>query len=767
MDSGGAFFERELSRGQEIAARCLAVLILGAIVATLPLIAKSFRDLRLTSGDIAAWMPVGTPDREVYDRFSRLFETHDTLLLSWEGAESKDPRLLQVASAIERLDRQRAQDLNQPRLTVKVSTLPGLLESFDPELREEAGFDDRIEKAVSGYLTGKSGTPGVVVVESSEHGLHHRMETFRLAKEAAEGVVGPVPGGLKFTGTCYMGVCANEETAKTLRLVTPITALISLAVAFFFLRSLPLALLSFASSGLAAAVSVTLIHLSGRPLGEMLSVVPSLAQLTAMSSGVHLINYYIEYALHQNDYRKAWVYAVHSGWAPTVSAQVTTAIGIGSLFASDLPVVRDFALFGALGVLSSVVVVLLLIPAVLVLLRPRAVRPWKAQERFVEAIFRLTTRRKWTVTALLSCAFLAAVPGLLRLKPDVLMEGFFAEDSSFLQDFKWFERRLGPLQSSDIMVTFTGEERETKLAAQFAFVEGLAERIREADPDYAVFSPTLFREGVASRFRNEEAVLDGVLAHVQDEGWAWADADGDHWRITLRHPSEQDPHDSDLSRQIDRISTDLRSYWGEAGAPPVIELTGVARLFGKSQSNLLRQMLWSFFLAFLIITPVLMLSLKSVKLGIFAILPNIFPLGVLFGVLGWLGVGVDVATMMIASVAFGIAVDDTVHFLTWMERGLSLEHSVTRSVGFALRNSGGAMIQATLILSLGMLAFLLCDFKPSARFALFSATALLIALVGDLFLQPALLQGVFRRMFLRFQGESPCLDDEALSSPGE
>ena len=211
-------------------------------------------------------------------------------------------------------------------------------------------------------------------------------------------------------------------------------------------------------------------------------------------------------------------------------------------------------------------------------------------------------------------------------------------------------------------------------------------------------------------------------------------------------------------RQIAGIARDLAAGWKAGEHPPVVEVTGIARLFGASQFGLLRQMLTSFFLAFLTVTPILVISLRSLKLGLIAILPNIFPLGIFFGALGWLGVGVDIATMMIASVVFGITVDDTVHFLTWMERGLAVEHSVSRAVSFALRNTGGAMVQTTLILSLGMTAFLLSDFKPSVRFASFSAVALLIALVGDLILQPALLQGVFCRIFRRFHGESAALE---------
>ncbi|MEO0445056.1 MAG: MMPL family transporter, partial [Verrucomicrobiota bacterium] len=139
--------------------------------------------------------------------------------------------------------------------------------------------------------------------------------------------------------------------------------------------------------------------------------------------------------------------------------------------------------------------------------------------------------------------------------------------------------------------------------------------------------------------------------------------------------------------------------------------------------------------------------LRSVRLGAVAMLGNLFPIVVFFGFLSLIGESIDIATMMIAAVAFGIAVDDTVHFLTWLQRGLARKEGVEEAVRFAYQRSAGAILQTTLIISLGMLAFCLSDFQPAQRFALFSAAVLVLAMWGDLLWLPALLQGPFRRWF--------------------
>jgi predicted RND superfamily exporter protein len=182
-------------------------------------------------------------------------------------------------------------------------------------------------------------------------------------------------------------------------------------------------------------------------------------------------------------------------------------------------------------------------------------------------------------------------------------------------------------------------------------------------------------------------------------------------------------------------------------------LTGTSQVFAKSQEGLLRQLLRTFLLAFIVVTPVVIVFLRCFKLGIIAILGNVFPLVVFFGAMGWVGSRIDIATMMIAAVAFGIAVDDTVHFLTWLGRGFRRHNTLKGSIRFAFENSAGAILQTTLIISISMMAFLLSDFRPSVRFATFSSIVLLIALVGDLIYLPALIRWSPSRIFVK--GEQP------------
>ena len=128
-------------------------------------------------------------------------------------------------------------------------------------------------------------------------------------------------------------------------------------------------------------------------------------------------------------------------------------------------------------------------------------------------------------------------------------------------------------------------------------------------------------------------------------------------------------------------------------------------------------------------------------------IPNLFPVVVVFGIMGWSGILVDVGTMMTASVALGVAVDDTMHYLTWFRRGLDEGLDRKGAAMRAYERCGTAMTQTTLIGGLGLAAFAFSTFTPTQRFGTLMLTLLAVALVGDLVFLPALLTGPLGRVF--------------------
>jgi predicted RND superfamily exporter protein len=190
--------------------------------------------------------------------------------------------------------------------------------------------------------------------------------------------------------------------------------------------------------------------------------------------------------------------------------------------------------------------------------------------------------------------------------------------------------------------------------------------------------------------------------------------------------------------------------------------TGVVPLVYKTQRELLTSLKDSILSATVLIAIVMMFVLRGVTAGIASMLPNVFPIVMVFGALGWMGIKVDIGIMMAASVALGVAVDDTLHFLTWFGRGIREGLDRRTATEQAFERCATAMMQTTLIGGMGLAVFAVSTFTPTQQFGSLMITILAIALVGDLVMLPALLCGPLGWFFAP---KAPATPEDALRHP--
>ena len=199
-----------------------------------------------------------------------------------------------------------------------------------------------------------------------------------------------------------------------------------------------------------------------------------------------------------------------------------------------------------------------------------------------------------------------------------------------------------------------------------------------------------------------------------------------------------------------------------AGSMQVV-YTGLIPVVYKAQRTLLTSLANSIGLAFVLIATVMILLLNpgsapfgwfspanignGIAAGMVAMIPNVFPVLLVFGVMCHLGIAIDIGTMMTASVAMGVAVDDTIHFLSWFREHIDRGMTRIEAVIETYRRVGPAMTQTTIVGGLGLFVFALSTFTPTQRFGTLMLVMLATALVGDLIMLPALLAGPLGRFF--------------------
>jgi len=219
----------------------------------------------------------------------------------------------------------------------------------------------------------------------------------------------------------------------------------------------------------------------------------------------------------------------------------------------------------------------------------------------------------------------------------------------------------------------------------------------------------------------------------------------------------------------------------EKGDPIHVIYTGLVPIVYKAQRELLNSLVKSIGWAFVMIALVMMIVLRNgrlrprnlvnVRAGMLSMIPNVFPLVLIFGVMGHGNILVDIGTMMTASVAMGVAVDDTIHFLTWFRHGIARGLPRNEAIVEAYRRCAAAMTQTTLIGGFGLAVFALSTFTPTQYFGVMMLTMLAAALIGDLIFLPALLAGPLGRYFcppLSATQDGPASDGgDSAQSPDE
>jgi len=175
--------------------------------------------------------------------------------------------------------------------------------------------------------------------------------------------------------------------------------------------------------------------------------------------------------------------------------------------------------------------------------------------------------------------------------------------------------------------------------------------------------------------------------------------------------------------------------------PPemTVHVTGSAVMYGLMDGYLVESLLMGFGLALVCIWVILMLETHSVSLGTLAMLPNVTPIFIVLGAMGWLGIPLDASTALVASIAIGLAVDDTMHYVGHLQHLLSEGYDLTGAIAHTTPDLGRVLTLTSATLALGFLSMLAADYTGVARFGMLSAMTAVLALPADLTMLPALL----------------------------
>jgi predicted RND superfamily exporter protein len=731
-----------------IAAFALPIVALGAL-----------RAIRSNANDVRDWVPAHYTETRDYRWFREHFGNEDFVVVSWPGCWLDDERLGRLQTRLhERNQLQEQRGAVPPfRRVTTGSELVAQMTAEPISLDRDAAIS-RLQGTVVG--PDRQTTCVIITLNNLPHG---QLKPALAEILAAADDVGLDSDALQLGGPPVVNAAIDLSSSQSLVRLAGLAAVVGLAIAWLCFRSLRLTATVFIVAAYSSVLSLAIVPLFGVPLNAILITMVPLVYVAAMSGAIHLVNYYLDCV--RGGSTKPVEDAVQHAMLPLGLATATTAVGLLSLWFSDLLPIRLFGLFSAIGVFAALSLQLVLLPALLKLLHASAdigtQAETKRDDRFEQLspgwqrlIHFVVNRPAWCAGICLAALIIGTI-GLLRVQTSIQVMRLFSPDTPIIASYAWLEEQLGALVPLEVVVRFDQSNQDGMLQ-RLQLVRRLEEQIKQSPGvggclSAATFAPEVPLNRSSLRGFMVNYMLNRRLVQARprliEAGYVVPTGNEELWRISVRVSAGQDIDYGYFQRELRaQVEPVLAKEQAAGSAGVTATFTGAVPIIYKARRSLLTGLAYGFGTDVLLVVVAVIALLRHWSNGLLMLLTSVFPMSICFGLMGWLGVVVDIGSVMTPCVALGVTIDDVIHFVLWFRRGIQRGLSAPAAVELAYTGCGRAMVQSWGVIGLGLSAFALSSFIPTFRFGALMIGLLTVGLIGNLFFLPALLAGPLGRL---------------------
>lgn len=486
---------------------------------------------------------------------------------------------------------------------------------------------------------------------------------------------------------------------------------------------------------------------TGGVMDTISSLLFVLVVVVGVGDTIHILVHFLEESFRGYDKSEATLKTMRAMFVPCLLTSITTAIGFASLITIQIPPIQRFGIYAATAVLSAFVVSILLAPAILVLLS----EPTHRQKRKYDSgiLGKSLTKvgafnQRYTVRIIIGALFILvfSIIGIFRINVETRVSEFFHPWSDIVRGCRFLEKYVTPPVPMEIMLE--GEKDAFKNPDTWSALEEMSKEmlniplVKRVDSYADVLKEMNWAfgsDGKRELPKTKEAIAQLSLLFEMD---------GEFVRQRFVSNDFSKAHIS--LRMLDSSSTDHRQVMQELGricrkyVPAGIdwELAGGTVVFVSAVDELTAGQVRSLIIALAVITLLIMVIFRSVRIALLSMIPNVLPILVMLGMMGWLGFPLDTNTVMIGPITLGIAVDDTIHYITRFRRERRAGKETIEAMNETLLSTGRALTSTTYILAVGFAITIFSSFRPQSILGGLGAFTILTALAADIILLPAI-----------------------------
>ncbi|WP_412561791.1 efflux RND transporter permease subunit [Winogradskyella sp. MIT101101] len=578
---------------------------------------------------------------------------------------------------------------------------------------------------------------------------------------------------VRVSGMPYIRTLNSQNIIDEIPVFIGAALFITSLIFFLFFRSFRATFISLIVVCVGVMWTFGILGLLGYEITVLTALIPPLIIVIGIPNCIFLINkYQHEVRSHGNKVKSLQRVITKVGNA-TLMTNVTTASGFATFILTESKLLKEFGIVASLSILAIFILCLLIIPIIYTFLPyPKQRHLEHLNKRwiggFVDWMERMVKHKKITIYVTAFVLIIASMIGINQIRISGSLIEDMPKNKQFFKDIRFFEEEFNGIMPLEIMVDTKRKKGVMKLATlkRINELEDLIEETPELSKPISVvslvkYSKQAYYNGNPKYYQLPTSQENSfILSYAKNSSSDvdllknFVDSTGQYARITTFMKDigtdKMERIQENLQNKIDKLFPEERYE---------VTMTGKALVFQKGTKYLVRNLVISLSLAIFLISLFMAYLFRSFRMIIVSLIPNLLPLLVTAGLMGYVGVPIKPSTILVFSIAFGISVDDTIHFLAKYRQELQANHwKIRKSVYAALRETGVSMFYTSIVLFFGFSVFTISSFGGTVALGALVSITLLFAMLSNLLLLPSLLLSLERNIANKEVLRKPSID---------
>lgn len=562
----------------------------------------------------------------------------------------------------------------------------------------------------------------------------------------------------RYSGIPYIRTVVAASVKKELNFFLMLSLIVTVTVMYLFFRSVAPVLFSVLLIGIVVVWTLGTLGLFGYKITMLTGLLPPILVVIGIPNCVYLLTKYHQEYIRLHNQRLALKNMIKKIGIVTLITNTTTAVGFLVLLTVDISILREFGTVAAVNIANTFVISLIFIPAVFSYLPPPSLRNTRHLERrnmqrILNLFINIADNHRAKVYIVCTALVVFSLAGMLRIRAVSYMVDDLPEESEVVQDLAFFEENFNGIMPLEIVID-TGKPKAARDLRRLRKIAALEDSLRAlpyVSPPISIVAfvkaanqalgtvkipETYTLPSGSVELLTIERYTRGQKGKAAELADSFTDSTGQRLRISLKVADIGSVRTDSLMKAAILPCIDSAL----AGTEMKAHVTGTTLLFLKGNDYLIANMRQSLFLAIGLIGIIIGLLFRNVRIMLITVVSNLLPILMTAGMMGFLGIPLKPSTALIFSIAFGIAVDDAVHYLARYRQALKLTgFNVAESVRIAIRETGVSMMYTSVILFAGFIIFTLSDFGATQALGALTSSTLIVAMITNLILLPCLL----------------------------